>query len=290
MTKISYFKNVEDNIPKEFELDKWLSLTIHPTEELENLVEHYRNTLQRTDKEKIPCVTISATFNNRRGLEDIKQQNNFIVLDVDRFSKSVKAKSNPFINFLLLKEYFMGHPSCYYCGYSTSGDGVYIVMKINNYKLFDEYFLFFQERLAHIGVNIDNSCKDLTRLRFFSIDKEAYYNPDALAYKMPSEVKKKEVKKSFTSLSDIEKVETIVNLIELQNIDITSNYADWIRVGAALYNIFGDSGEDYFHRLSNKHPQYKYKATQDKFKSCKRLSNTKINALLGIASDHGIRY
>lgn len=292
MSNISYFENVGDVIPKEYDLDDWLKLTINPTEDLEEKVNLYRDTLDKELKKELPCVTISASFDGYRNLKNLKQRNNFICIDVDRFSKSKKAKSNPCIDMLLAKELFSQHPCTYYCGCSASGEyfGLYVILRINNPKLFDEYFDYFQESMSKLGINIDNACKDVTRLRFFSVDKEAYYNPDALYYRMPSEIPKPEVKKVNVSISDRDKVDNILYLIKQKSIDITSNYADWIRIAAALYSLFGDEGHSYFQTISSFHPDYKYKDTEDKFNSCKKLSNTKINAFFGIATDYGLRY
>jgi hypothetical protein len=267
-------------------------MTIDPPEDLEEKVESYRETLDKEIKKQFPCVTISASFKGYRNLANIDKRNNFICIDVDRFSKSKKVKSNPCIDMLLAKELFINHPCTYYCGYSASGGhlGLYVILRINNPNLFDEYFNYFQEMLSKVGINIDNACKDVTRLRFFSVDKEAYYNPDALYYKMLSEDKKPETKKLNISVSDVDKVENIVNQIKQQHMDITSNYADWIRLAAALYSLFGDGGMSYFQTISSFHPEYSYKKTEDKFNSCKKMTNTKINAFFGVATDYGLRY
>jgi len=289
---ISYFDNVEDTIPKDYDLDDWLKLTINPPNDLEEKVNEYRETLDKEVKQQLPCVTISASFKNYRNLQNLYKRNNFICIDVDRFSKSKKAKSNPCIDMLLAKELFMQHPCTYYCGYSASGSysGLYVILRINNPKLFDEYFLYFQDMLSRKGINIDNACKDVTRLRFFSVDKEAYYNPDALFYRMPSEIPKPIEKKVHVNITDLEKVEKIIEQIKRNSIDITSNYEDWIRLAASLYSLFGESGHAYFQTISSFHPEYSYKKTEDKFNSCKKLSNTKINAFFGIATDYGLRY
>jgi len=292
MIKISYFENVEDVSPKDYDLDEWLKLTIEPTEELENRVERYRESLDKKIKETLPCVTLSASFKGYRNLKNIDKRNNLICIDVDRFSKSKKAKSNPCIDMLLVKEFFSNHPCTYYCGYSVSGDyfGVYAIIMINNPNIFDEYFLFFQENLAKMGINIDNACKDLSRLRFFSIDKEAYYNPDALYYKMPSEIPKPKPKEIKVNISDKEKIDSIVNQIKQRAIDITSDYSEWIKLASSLYVFFGESGLDYFKTISQFHPEYDEQKAEKKFHSCKKMYNSKIDTFFAIASSYGIRY
>lgn len=292
MIKISYFDNVEDTNPKDYNLEEWIKMTINPPKDLETKVEEYRDCLLKEKKQRLPCVTISASFKNYRNFANIEKINRYICLDVDRFSKSKKAKSNPCIDMLLVKEFFSNHPCCFYCGFSVSGDylGCYAIFRINDTKLFQEYFSYFENLLSRLGINIDTSCKDVTRLRFFSIDKEAYYNPDALYYKMPSEDKKPIQKNQNVRFSDREKVDTIVEEIKKRSLDITQNYADWIRLAPALNDLFGEEGLSYFHAISQFHPEYTYKKTEEKWNSSKKLSNTKINAFFGIATDYGIRY
>jgi hypothetical protein len=165
-----------------------------------------------------------------------------------------------------------------------------VILRINNPFLFDKYFLYFEEKLNKLGINIDRACKDPTRLRFFSVDKEAYYNPDALYYKMPSETEKEKEPKRYINISEKEKVDKIVEQIKHNSLDITGDYSSWIRLAAALYSAFGESGLDYFQTISQFHPEYSYQETEKKFNSCKKLGNTKINAFFGIAGDYGLRY
>jgi hypothetical protein len=307
MIKISYFNQVNDNIPKDYDLDTWLKMTINPPKNLEEEVEAYRNTMDKKLKQKLPCVTISASFNKIRNLENIKQKNKLICIDIDRFAKGKKAKSNNCIDMLLVKELFINHPSTLYTGFSCSGDGVYAILKIYDEEALDEYFELFQEKFANIGINIDNACKDYTRLRFFSVDKEAYYNPNAKAYrkkenalqaKEPVEKAKESKVERITEprerilerLDNWSKTKIIVEEAERHLIDITSNYQDWIKLAAALHNEFGEDGRESFHRLSKIHPDYKYQDCDEKFNHCKKMNKVSINSLMYIADSYGIRY
>lgn len=286
--KISIFNNVKDTIPKEYDLDKWLKETINPSKRLLGLVNGYRNTHDKDYKKNLPCVTISASFKGVRNEENIKQKNNFIVLDIDRYSK--KGKCNSCIDMLLVKEMFMNHPCTYYCGYSVSNDGVYAIIKLYENDKLDEYFNHFQKKLSRIGVNIDGSCKDYTRLRFFSYDSEAYYNPDALMYKLPIEVKTEVHRSVIANKSDEDKVQKVVEIIESNSIDITGSYDDWIKIGAAIYNSLGESGRPYFHRISKISSDYKYKECDSKYTNCSKMNKISLGTLFEFCKHYGIRY
>ncbi|MES2287288.1 MAG: BT4734/BF3469 family protein [Bacteroidota bacterium] len=307
--KISYFNNVYDTKPKDYDLEKWLTMTMNPPANLEEEVNRYRETLDKKLKEKLPCVTISASFKNIRNLENILLKNRLISIDVDRFAKSKKNKSNRCADMLLVKEMFMAHPSVLYTGYSVGGDGVYAIIRIDDAERLADYFEHFQNSLAHVGINIDNACKDYTRLRFFSVDKEAYLNPKATYFKLPpkqepapqpasqpqpSTATKPDYSQQQTRareiLNNVDKVRKICALVEKNMIDITSSYEDWYKVGGGLAFEFGEDGREYFRRLSQFHPDYNPKACDEKFDQCKRLKNFNFSSVLWVADSYGIKY
>lgn len=295
-TKISFFSKASDTKPKTIFLEDWLRDTINPPKELKTLVNKYRNLRSKNLKASIPCVTISATFKKVRNLENIKQKNDFIVLDVDRYAKSKTAKSNICLDFDKLKTLLSSFKSCMYVGYSVSSDGenykdgLYCVIKLEKNTSLKKAFNFFKNNLSRIGVNIDESCKDYTRLRFFSIDEKAYFNPKAVPFEIPKKRKIKSSKSTGTaSRTDSDKVEAIISLIEQNNIDITSSYENWIKVAGALYNGFGERGRTYFHKISKFHPEYSEKKTDRKFDNCQNMK-VDLSSFFYVATSNGIRY
>lgn len=305
--KVSYFSNVNDVTPKETDLINWLKDTINPPESIKKLVLKYRDSFSRKDKEKIPCITVSATFKSKRNLNNIKEKTGLICIDIDRFSKKKKAKSNDCVDMNLVKEKFMTHPSCLYVGYSCSGDGVYAIFKINPEVEIINYFNYFLERLNSIGLNIDESCKDYTRLRFFSFDEEAYLNVDAKILNIQSfdkekEIKKEEIKEVYQPISDekrkkarevvdnFTKAKKIEELVLSTRTDITQSYDDWVKVGAGLFNEFGEDGREIFHNISSMNDGYKCEECDKKYNQCKGMTKIKFNTFLHIASSYGVRY
>ena len=284
MKNISYFDSVSDVSPKDYDLDRWLMETINPPKELLKKVLKYRETHNSYDKLQIPCVTISATFQKIRNLDNVKQHNNYIVLDIDRHSK--KKKSNKCVDMLLVKELFMDHPSCLYCGFSVSGDGVYAIIKLAEHDKLDVYFEHFRDKLNHVGINIDESCKDYTRLRFFSYDSEAYYNPGARSYKIP--VKKVFKVPNTVTNDDESKVNALVETLEGAGIDITCDYEDWIKIGSVLNNNFGESGRAYFHRISRMNSDYDSKKCDEKYNQCSKMGLNNIGTIVNLCKHYGL--
>ena len=183
----------------------------------------------------------------------------------------------------------MNHPCCYYTGYSTSIDGVYAIMKISNPEKLDKYFEYFDLSLKKIGINIDQSCKDYARLRFFSFDSEAYHNPQAKSFNLKKTAAKKNYN-NYTITTESEKVDKLIDEINKFSIDITSNYEDWIKIAGALQGEFGENGRGYFHNISKYHPDYESKNCDKKYDSCRKMNKTGLGSLFKIAGDYGARY
>ena len=56
--------------------------------------------------------------------------------------------------------------------------------------------------------------------------------------------------------TDAAEIEEIIQQIETKQIDIATAYSDWRDIGFALADGFGESGRDYFHRISKFYPAY----------------------------------
>ena len=154
-----------------------------------------------------------------------------------------------------------------------------------------KYFKYFRKVLKGLGITIDESCKDYTRLRFFSVDTEAYFNKEANYFKIPKKAKPKKYKHTgYAKKSDTDKVEAVISLIEDNAIDITSNYNDWFKLAGCLYNAFGENGREYFHRISKYNHGYKRKDANTKFSNCRNMNKVTLSTFFYIADSYGIRY
>ena len=149
MYKVSYFKNVGDTKPKDYDLTKWLKSTIEPDPVIKKKILLYRETGRDSIKRSLPCVTISATLKKDRNLDDIKKMSGFICVDID-------GKENPFINLKSLKEFFKQHPSVFYVGYSVGGKGIYVVIRISKKVKLIKYFKYLRKSLKDKGVIIED--------------------------------------------------------------------------------------------------------------------------------------
>ncbi len=63
-------------------------------------------------------------------------------------------------------------------------------------------------------------------------------------------------------------IETITQRIEAASVDIAPNYADWRDLGFALADALGESGRNYYHRLSRFYPSYSQNETDKQYSAC----------------------
>ncbi|WP_223033344.1 DUF3987 domain-containing protein [Hanstruepera marina] len=61
---------------------------------------------------------------------------------------------------------------------------------------------------------------------------------------------------------------TYISTIEQSGIDITGNYTNWRDLGFALAEEYGETGRDYFHRISKNYVGYDSKECDEQFNNC----------------------
>ena len=71
-------------------------------------------------------------------------------------------------------------------------------------------------------------------------------------------------------------IEEIVTKIESENIDITDDYNVWRDIGFALADGLGESGREYFHRISKFHSDYSSGDCNKQFNKCLNSHNSGI--------------
>ena len=73
------------------------------------------------------------------------------------------------------------------------------------------------------------------------------------------------------------RIESAIQRIETLQIDITSRYYDWYRIGMALASHFGEAGRSYYHRISRFYPHYSPTETDHQYDRCLHYNNHRIN-------------
>jgi len=281
-TKISYYRNVEDNVGTEISLHDFLF-----NDQYKEQIEYIRSITdeeqQKSLKKQLPLATISGTFAPTRKEENLVVHSNLLCIDIDK-------KDNMGVTwFDDLKHEWRNIPQILYAGHSIRGKGWFAIFHIAYPDKHKAQFEALQRDFASSGLVIDKSCKDVSRMRFISYDPEPYVNEGATLYNKLW-VEPKPTVHVLYSGGDLEQVEKCCRIIADHGIDITTTYDDWFRVGASLASL-GESGRSLFHQVSSQYPKYKAAETDKKFNDLLRnVSNINIGTFFHICSQYGINW
>ena len=78
----------------------------------------------------------------------------------------------------------------------------------------------------------------------------------------------------------------------MDNLMAISVYDNWLHVGFALANTFGENGRTFFHEISALSPKYDRKEADSKYSSCLRQGNgaVTIGTLFHLAKEHAVTW
>ena len=248
--------------------------------------EEYKK-FSRELKITLPAVSFCGTFNgSRANIENWSTNTGLICLDIDRVYED---KVNEFKERISEDEHTLA------VFISPSGNGLKILLKSQYDSPAQFKSLFKTARnyfLRKYNVMSDEACSDYNRLCFLSYDPEVHINWNAKAFEYEVEEQEEETDNPVTTNHKIkEDVESLIQVIEDNEIDITSEYQDWIKIGFALADEFGEQGREYFHRISSLNSRYEFDECAEQYEQCSREydnNGVTIKSLFGIAKDHGI--
>lgn len=263
--QISAFSSYKSKDPKNINLLTWLNSLKY--EKQVNIIRNTKNPeLIKKLKSELPAITPSGIFKTRKASE-LMSHSGFLQFDID-------FKDNTHItNYKDLKKHLQNLKEVAYCGLSVSGKGYWGLIPIKHPEKHKEHFNALYQVFNDLGIIIDKSCKDVCRLRGYSIDKNAYFNHQAEKFNLiPPPIKKSRPtrfnypKNNLKTVSG--NVEKALKKIQQKQIDITGNYEDWFSLGCSLANEFGETGRNYFHSISTLNNNYNYQNTEKQFDYC----------------------
>ena len=244
--KVSLFKNVKVTTPmKTITFRDWIFCK---DEDLIDKVQNIRSEncpkKRKVLKEQIQCITGSGVITNTRSDENLKEHNGYILIDID-YKDNLHLKDE----FYKLKEkVFEEIDAVCYAGQSVSGEGYYLIIKIEKPERHKEHFEFIKDWFKYAeDINIDKSCINVGRLRLFSLDNTPYINEKAIVLKESqlNEIKKPSTKVQHSN-TDIDK---LVKKIEASGVSIAPEYDQYKKLAIVFANELGENGRDYFHRV-----------------------------------------
>jgi predicted P-loop ATPase len=218
-------------------------------------------------KSTAPGVTISGTFSERTD-SGIISHSGFIAIDIDNVDPE-EVKS------LICPDRYV-----YAAFTSIGGRGLCVIFKINGDK-HDEAFKGLQEYLyVTYGQAVDRKSSNISRLRFVSYDPHLYINEKADKFALYPKKEKalNKIQNVVFVQSDFDK---IVDEICSRRLDITGSYHQWLNIAYGIADKFGESGRDYFHKISQYSPLYEYNKADRQYTACLKPSASGKRATLG---------
>jgi predicted P-loop ATPase len=221
-------------------------------------------------KKKLLGFTPSGIFESKRKSENLSVYSNLIILDIDNLDSE---------NIILLFDKIKSSEFTYACFKSPSHHGLKILVHSDNMP--HQHLAAFNEIKSYyenfLDIQIDPSGKDIARLCFFSWDPDLYVNQYSNIFK------------TKTCMIE-EEIEILIKKIENNRIDITNSYENWLNIGFALCNSFGESGRTYFHRLSSISNKYNQRKCEIQYNNCLKSGGTGITlkTLFFIAKNAGV--
>ena len=253
---ISSYKNVLDKQDTDIELDtflegvqlgKWQDVALDvrnaPTKEIKAL-----------KKKNAPVFAISGSFAERKA-DGLRKHSNFIAIDIDNIDDPAETKKR-----------IGADPYIYSAFISIGGNGLCLIIKIDGTRHLDAFngiaaYLYNEYQLI-----VDQSAKDVCRLRFASYDPFLLLNKKSTTFKkyLP---KKKEPKfeKILVIKSDFD---SIIDQMDKKGLNLCEDYSDWISICYALVSEFGEEGRDNFHTLSSHSSKYNSIDCNAQFDAC----------------------
>lgn len=278
--KVSYQENTWSNISKEITISE--TLNIINSELLKGKIIRLRKELESGNKDyydnhkkSLPAVTFSATFQQNRRKDRLKEYNQILVIDIDKLT----AEEMVTIGEILKKE-----PFVFSFWKSPSNKGYKGLIKLNFIENFEKINTDFQHKIAFNSISnyfldthnveLDKSGSDITRLCFLSFDQQIIIKGEIQEFKVdniniPEPTKKKKESSSILKFSsnkdalhnsknrnnpyDRRLMSNIIRHLNNKKLTITESYENWCKVAMAIANTFTfDVGKNYFLKLSKR--------------------------------------
>jgi hypothetical protein len=124
-------------------------------------------------KKPLPGITPSAICRPSRSLENLVTHSGLAIFDIDKIA--VENMAGVFDKIISI-------PYVAYCGLSVSGTGYWGLVPISNKAKHLQHFDALEFLFREYGIDkplFDRSAQDISRFRFYSYDKNAYFNHKA---------------------------------------------------------------------------------------------------------------
>lgn len=228
-------------------------------------------------KKQLSGITPSGTFSNRSE-SGLIEHSGLIQFDID-------AKENP-ANMDELKYKIQHNPYVAYLSYSTSGNGLWGLIPVKHPERHKGHVRAIQKAFLNAGVSIDPAPSNVASFRFTTYDADPYFNHNAELFPYLIDT----TAMSRNGKGNRMKVEQLINKILESKVDITEGYDNWLKIGFALADEFGESGRNYFHQVSQWHSEYNVAECNRQYTNCIKANGkgVTIASFFGLCKDFDV--
>ena len=279
---VSFYENVKaktptKNIPFEEFIDE---IQINQTYQAaaEAIRAETSKAKRRELKANLPGIRMAGTFSGQTD-QSLITKSGLIGMDIDDLSGDIDEIKGRLSNDQYAAAVFT----------SVSGAGICMVFRTKNDDYTEAYIEIAEYLHNTYGLSCDPACKNISRFRYITFDELPYINLNCEVFSAPR--RRKAPKIEFAPYCQNDDVQFILGQIQQQGTDLTASYQDWLRIGLAIAGEYGEAGRDYFHIVSQNHPEYSTKKTNAKYDSFLKASGTRVSikTLFYIAAQAGLK-
>jgi predicted P-loop ATPase len=211
-----------------------------------------------TVKKSLPGVTFSGLFSKRKD-DCLIQHSGFICIDIDDLDEDVEAFKE-----ILIKDRYV-----YSCFTSVSGTGLRVLFRIASQHHRESYYGISDYLRKHYGLITDPQSMVPSRSFYITYDPFLYLASGVVPVftDYPKEIKHQKTENFAFAEDDFF---NILNQIETKRINLCDSYQDWLKIGFALSNKFGENGRDYYHIVSSMSEKYNIRQCDKQYTYCIR--------------------
>lgn len=233
----------------------------------QDAVLRYRTSKDKEEKKKLPAVTLSGIFSQRKETA-LQSHSGFIGIDIDNVEDINAIKST-------LKQ----DPYVYASFVSCGGAGLCLIFKIDGKKHREAFAGIGKYLLDNYNIIVDPTSVNLSRLRFVSYDPDLYLCSFANKFEVYP-TKEQGTEPKYASVIFVQSdFDAIVKQVQDRSINLCEDYYTWLRISFGLADYFGEGGREYFHIFSRQSSKYKEALTDKQYDSCLKSKNHRKNTI-----------
>lgn len=209
-----------------------------------------------TMKKYLPSVTFSGLFSKRKD-DCLIQHSGVICIDIDDLNEDTDS----------IKELLISDRYVYSCFTSVSGNGLRVLFRINGAKHRESYYGISDYLRRIYGLITDPQSMVPSRSFYVTYDPFLYISKNHVPM-FTDYPKEKPVQKPENFAYAEDDFKKIIDQISQRKINLCEDYQDWLKIGFAFADKFGEDGREYYHLISSMSEKYNQAQCDKQYRYC----------------------